>query len=278
MLRLRILVALVFLPLFAGIIFWSNPWALFACIGLGVVLAAVELEHLVQNRGLHFLGVGLPAILILVAGTLDPHWFSRFGIATFGDWFWLVVFLAFMAAGLVEIFKGNAQTGFLNVIATVTGVILLGSLASFLVRLRLLPHGSWWIALLFTFNWMYDAGALFMGMWLGRTPLSPEISPKKTVEGFVGGLLLNAVTGTALQMLLLPRGMGFSLMGIISLSMLLGALAQAGDLFESMIKRWSGLKDSAGLIPGHGGVLDKINSAIYTAPVLYGFARWMLGI
>ena len=76
----------------------------------------------------------------------------------------------------------------------------------------------------------------------------------------------------------LPAGMGLTLPVLLVLAVCLGLLAQAGDLVESLIKRWSGLKDSAGIIPGHGGILDKVDSSFFTAPVLYAVACWLLGL
>ncbi|NTV53525.1 MAG: phosphatidate cytidylyltransferase [Candidatus Firestonebacteria bacterium] len=161
---------------------------------------------------------------------------------------------------------------------TAFALLMLGGLGSFFPRLRHLPHGSWWFFLLFTFNWVYDAGAYFGGRWWGRTKLVPSISPGKTVEGLVTGLAANALVAAAIFPAVLPAGMGLTRPILIPLAVALGLLAQAGDLVESLIKRWSGRKDSAGIIPGHGGVLDKVDSSFFNAPVLYAVACWLMSL
>lgn len=104
---------------------------------------------------------------------------------------------------------------------------------------------------------------------------APSVSPSKTVEGMAAGLLLNVLAALAAYAWWAARDLGFSLAGFVSLGLLLGVLAQAGDLAESLLKRWAGAKDASQLIPGHGGVLDKIDNLFFTAPVLYVIA-WLM--
>jgi phosphatidate cytidylyltransferase len=190
----------------------------------------------------------------------------------------VLLLLGFFAVCLREVFRGDVTGGFPNIGLAAFALLMLGGLGSFFPRLRHLPHGSWWFALLFTFNWVYDAGAYFGGRWFGRTKLAPRISPGKTVEGLVAGLAANVLVAALVCPAVLPAGMGLHPALLIPLSLCLGLLAQAGDLVESLIKRWSGMKDSAGIIPGHGGVLDKVDSSFFTAPLLYAVACWLLGV
>jgi phosphatidate cytidylyltransferase len=120
--------------------------------------------------------------------------------------------------------------------------------------------------------WGYDTGAYLVGRQVGRTRLLEHISPAKTVEGLAGGLVLATVAA----------GVGALLIGLdpwhpLLIGPLVGIVAQVGDLSESMLKRAAGRKDSGGLIPGHGGILDRIDSFLFAAPVLAGYALLVAG-
>jgi phosphatidate cytidylyltransferase len=118
-----------------------------------------------------------------------------------------------------------------------------------------------------------DSGQYYAGRLFGRRPLAPEISPKKTVEGAVGGFVVGTLAAVGLGLYWLP---GLPPLSLALLGLVLVALGIAGDLFESLLKRSAGVKDSAALIPGHGGVLDRIDSWLFAAPVFYVFLRYAL--
>ncbi|MBI1908742.1 MAG: phosphatidate cytidylyltransferase [Deltaproteobacteria bacterium] len=135
--------------------------------------------------------------------------------------------------------------------------------------LRELPMGIFWVLALLVGTWMNDSCAFFVGKGIGRHKLSPRVSPGKTVEGFIGGLL-----GTAAGLFIL-RGLfhePISFQQTILLALIIGFLGPAGDLAESLIKRSYQVKDSGSLIPGHGGVLDRIDALIFNAPFVYTLA------
>lgn len=138
---------------------------------------------------------------------------------------------------------------------------------SLLIMLRSAPEGATWIFLLCAIIFAGDTVALYAGTLWGRHRLSATISPGKTVEGAVAGLAANLAIGLAAKLLLLPEwGWGFCLL----FSAAVGAAGQAGDLFESELKRASNLKDSGSLLPGHGGILDRIDALLFAAPVAFG--------
>ena len=129
-----------------------------------------------------------------------------------------------------------------------------------------------WPLLLVLIVWGYDTGAYLTGRWLGRTRLIDHISPSKTVEGLAGGLVVAT----------LAAGIGAWMIGLpawhpLVIGPVVGLTAQAGDLAESMLKRAAGRKESGFLIPGHGGILDRIDSFLFAAPVLAGYALLFAG-
>jgi len=141
-------------------------------------------------------------------------------------------------------------------------------LLSFMVLLRGGEGGQWWILFLFAVIWGNDISAYYTGRAIGRHKLSRVVSPKKTIEGAVGGLIGGLVVAIVFRYAL------FSERGVVELALLallLGVVGQAGDLFESMIKRSAGVKDSGFIVPGHGGILDRIDSLLFCLPLLYGY-------
>lgn len=154
------------------------------------------------------------------------------------------------------------------------GMAWVGMLA-FLPLLRSLPDGVGWVLLALGAAWLSDTGAYFAGRVFGRTPLHRELSPKKTVEGFVGGLV-TSVLGLLLLAWLTVPALGW--LEVIVVGTFVSALGVVGDLVESLVKRASGVKDAGTIMPGHGGLLDRIDSVLFTAPALYGYAVLVKGL
>jgi phosphatidate cytidylyltransferase len=148
-------------------------------------------------------------------------------------------------------------------VANAAGVFYIGFPALALLMVRLSPdHPVWSVILIFLTVWSTDTGALFFGKLVGGPRLAPRLSPKKTWAGSVGGLVCGAVVAGAIGLFLQTPIFRSVLFGIV-----VSFAGQVGDLFESMVKRRTGCKDSGGLIPGHGGVLDRIDSILFAAPV-----------
>jgi phosphatidate cytidylyltransferase len=135
-------------------------------------------------------------------------------------------------------------------------------------------EGGWILMYVLTLVWVADIGAYFSGKKFGRHKLAPGISPGKTIEGVVGGLALNAVWISFVFMI--TQGWGLSYIPFLLLGLVTTAVSVVGDLFESILKREAGLKDSGKILPGHGGVLDRIDSVIAATPVYLG-GLFMLG-
>jgi len=155
----------------------------------------------------------------------------------------------------------------------VVGIIYIPLFLSYIVLIRNGESGVVWIFLLLTVVFMGDTGAYYLGSYFGRHKLCPAVSPNKTVEGALGGLAASLGSGALIKTFFLPSlPWGLSLLFVLSV----GIAGQVGDLFESQIKRVAHIKDSGALLPGHGGVLDRIDALLFAAPVAYIFKNYLL--
>ncbi len=148
----------------------------------------------------------------------------------------------------------------------VAGLVYAPLLVAPLVALRGREDGIWMVLYLFAATWLGDTGAYFAGRAFGRTPLFARVSPKKTVEGAVGGLAASAIGGVIFAKV---GNLPFGVIECVLLTMLLDVLGVVGDLAESLVKRTWDVKDSGWVMPGHGGILDRIDSLCFTTPVLW---------
>ncbi|MFM2160684.1 MAG: hypothetical protein RLZZ383_196 [Pseudomonadota bacterium] len=155
----------------------------------------------------------------------------------------------------------------------VLGIAWIGGLSAFLVKLRAGHDGFAWLLVPMVIAWCGDTAAYFAGRAFGRTPLHPRVSPKKSVEGFVGGLIGSAAGAVAWTGWMLP---GVPVGHALLLGLVGGAMAVLGDLSESLVKRAFDVKDSGWILPGHGGILDRVDSLLFVAPLVYGY-RVLIG-
>ena len=148
----------------------------------------------------------------------------------------------------------------------VFGLFYLGFLGSHMILLRFVPEGSSWLVIGTAITACSDTGAYFVGRSIGRNKLCPNISPKKTVEGAIGGIAAGLAAASGFAILLQPS---FSWSFLLVSAFLLSIIGIAGDLTESIVKRGTGTKDSGTLLAGHGGILDRVDSLLFVGPVLY---------
>jgi len=154
------------------------------------------------------------------------------------------------------------------------GVIYIPYMLGYLVLLRSQPQGFKWILLIMFIVMSCDSAAYFVGCRFGKRRLYPEVSPKKSVEGSLGGLA-GSILGVLIARLLFFAEL--SVGDAFLAALLIGSLGQVGDLFESLLKRSCGVKDSGTIFPGHGGILDRLDSIIFAAPVAYYYALFAAG-
>ncbi|MGQ0604625.1 MAG: phosphatidate cytidylyltransferase [Anaerolineales bacterium] len=264
MLSDRLAVTIPLIPLSVWIIVLGGPVFNLAVIA-AFVLAAREYVRMFRVSGHR------PARLLLLIGAPLLVAVRAFPVVEFGVVFVLVI-VAALAWHLVDYERG-AQSSATDFVITLAGIFYLGWLGSYFVAVRALPtDGFWWTAVLVGAVWLVDSVAYIFGRAFGRHPLAPRLSPKKTWEGFAGGVLGGAA-GSALLAVVWHLGAGPQSLVNWPTGALLGALTglvgPLGDLGISMLKRETGVKDSGAVIAGHGGVLDRIDSWLVAVPVGY---------
>jgi phosphatidate cytidylyltransferase len=184
-----------------------------------------------------------------------------------------LVALNLLAVALMSMFYFKADPAVLRVvIRQLQGTVYIPVLLSFLILIRAGDAGMTWIFLVLAIVFAGDTSAYYVGSYWGRHKLCPAISPGKTIEGSVGGLAANLAVGAIGKALFFP---GLSWATSILFFLAVGAAGQMGDLFESEMKRFSGIKDSSSILPGHGGILDRIDALLFASPVAYVFIRFI---
>jgi CDP-diglyceride synthetase len=273
----RLVSSAIILPLFVWAMFHAPvPFRLF--LVLGILMGYEEYRRIMCAKGLRFtpwLGLlTLSAILFppALGGAHLPDAAAQWLLPRSGS---LGLAFFFMAAAIWRVWRADLEQGMLRFVAELGGLVYLGLLGLHLIKLHALDNGPWWCLLVFWYAWIYDSGALFVGKSLGKTPFSP-LSPSKTWEGFWGGIAVNAALSAAILPFFFPANFPMGPLAFALLSVPASILAQAGDLFESMVKRFAGVKDSSHLISAHGGFLDKMDSSLFVAPLVY-LAATLLG-
>lgn len=272
-LALRVGSGLVLFPLLV-LVAWAGrlPFAAVCAVAAGI--SALELT-------LMFTPVGLPEMFGVAIATLlplAPLWAAQNAAHMYPPFIPMALAVAAMTLLVLNVFRPGPLDGApQRVAASALAWLYCGVLIATVVALRL-RFGFAWVMLAFVVTWLNDTLAYFAGRFLGRTPFYPRVSPKKTWEGFAGGVtgsVLGALgTKLAFQLLPQPGGERFDLSWAACVALGLGAsvLGPLGDLAESMLKRAAGVKDSGNLIPGHGGLLDRIDALLFVGPWVYLWA------
>lgn len=253
----RIYTILVVAPLLYAAIRYLPPLAFSGIVVLAGGLALFEFYRLCFGDRTHswLIGIGLTGFAALILGTHRSDIIVPTLLAT------LVCIISvplLSRSPLEQSLRDGAMTLF--------GVLYLGLTLGTLSMTRLLPLGEWLIFFLLLVTWASDTGAYLVGTLYGRHRLAPTISPKKTVEGLVGGLITAIIAGYAARWWFLPELSGLDCLILVTLLTIAGLW---GDLTESAMKRSVGMKDSGRILPGHGGMLDRLDSLLFTAPVFY---------
>ena len=254
----RVLSALALLPLVIGTIWFLPWWATLVLAEVVLLLAFREYAALATaygaslSRGVTVVGVAATAVAVAFDVTL------------------VVLMASVLTIGIVSLATGRSGTQtLLDVASSLFPLLYLGLPIGALVAVQEFA-GREAVVLLLATIMVSDTAQYYGGRWLGRTPLAPAISPKKTVEGALFGL----AAGVALMLVIATPGLDRSTVPQRALlGVALVGLGMAGDLFESQLKRGAGVKDASVLIPGHGGMLDRIDSLLFAAPGFYLFLK-----
>jgi len=185
------------------------------------------------------------------------------------EYLWMLAVFNLIASAFIVVFRFDGQQDIIDiVIRQLMGIIYIPGLIGFTLLIHQFENGHSWLYVTFLMIFSCDTGGYFMGKQFGKHALCKSVSPKKTIEGFLGGLALCVLSCVVFASLLnLPMTVGH----MIVLSMIVGIVAPIGDLFESAFKRDANIKDSGSLLPGHGGLLDRIDALLFAGPLVYGY-------
>lgn len=268
MLRDRARSAAILVPPLLVAVWLGEPWIVLL-VGLAVVLAGFEAFRLLTAAGLASMPVlGIVLAVIVALGDSVKELPGGSGL--------LLAALGIVLVGTGALTRLDPREGLALFATTTFGALYVG-LLGFVARLASIdapvdpaallgwlgPTRAWIVVLVFIV-WAFDTFAYFTGRRFGRHPFMSHISPSKTLEGVIGGLVAAGIVGAVLV-----GALGRPWLAGLGLGIVLAAAAQAGDLAESMLKRAAGAKESGTLIPGHGGMLDRVDSFLFAAPVAY---------
>jgi phosphatidate cytidylyltransferase len=277
--RWRLISSLALWAIMLAVVFWLPPTAMYIFMNLVIARAVWEFYKICEAKGLPSYKVwGVIGTLALISGS----WFfyrqpQRLQLSSDFD---VLILLVFAIGVFIRQFpqKLNAH-GVETMAITLFGLMYVAWLGNFITRINFVTaNGRYWVMYLVVVTKFTDMGAYLIGSSLGRHKMIPRISPKKTWEGTVGGVLF-AVGGSFLCLWVMPdklKADGMAIFHVIVLGVLLGCAAVIGDLAESLIKREAGVKDSSTILAGHGGCLDMVDSLLFTAPLLYVYMRLVL--
>jgi phosphatidate cytidylyltransferase len=277
--RWRLFSSIVLWGIMLAVIFWLPPTGLYLFMNIVIARAVWEFYGICEAKGLKAFKIwGVIGAVALISGS----WFI-FGSPNFTERsydFDIFILLVFAIGVFIRQFpqKLNPQ-GIETMAVTLFGLIYVAWLCNFVTRINFATgNGRFWVMYLVVVTKFTDMGAYVVGTTLGRHKMIPRISPNKTWEGTVGGVLF-ATGGSLVCYQVLHERLtadGMLLGHAVVLGVLIGAAAVMGDLAESLVKREAGVKDSSHWLPGHGGALDLIDSFLFTAPLLYVYMRLVL--
>ncbi|MDD5428248.1 MAG: phosphatidate cytidylyltransferase [Candidatus Omnitrophica bacterium] len=257
----RILTSILMLTLAGLVIFLFPNWVFSLLASVMIGIALMEFFNLVEKKNIFIykyigvaIGMCVPVLIYFQMGgegyfTLEP--------------FFIVIACLFIF--VLQFIRRDSSQSLSSIAVTLFGLLYIAWFFSFFIKIKFLQNGALLVAFLIIVTKMGDVGAYLVGNAIGKHPLIPRISPNKTVEGTIGGLAFSVMSAVAAKSFLphFPYG------HLVVLGVLLGILAQVGDLAESLLKRDCAVKDSGAVLSGFGGMLDLIDSLLFTTPIFY---------
>jgi phosphatidate cytidylyltransferase len=261
----RILTAVLLIPPLLYILLWAPPWAFLVLAVLASFAAVHEILGIARRRSYHLYRPLCYVGPVLAIAAFHP---------SFPGGLWWTLLLV-PAVGLAAVCRGApGPKTFSEISGTIMTVVYIGLSAGSVVGLRVISPdyvGRSWVFFVLLVITLGDAGALYTGKAIGKHRLAPNISPNKTVEGLIGGTAASVAAAIGFGIFIIP---GLDAPRAAILGLVLGLLGVVGDLFESLLKRSVEIKDTSSLIPGHGGILDRIDSLLFAAPALLLYVRF----
>jgi phosphatidate cytidylyltransferase len=268
MLRQRVIITVLFLPILIWLIA-RGGWLYVAVVALVLGLAAYEFGQLFRRVNLK------PSIPLLVVGVVALV-IGRFRLDADQIAFVLAaIALLSMTWHLVDYERGAQRSG-TDFAVTLAGIFYLGWIGAYLVSLRSLPDGQWWVLIALPVVWIADSAAYFIGKRFGKRPLSPRLSPNKTWEGYLSGVLAGVLAGAGLAALFINLGGEVEVLDGAIVGFLVATIAPLGDLGISMLKREMNAKDTGTVLSAHGGALDRIDSWLWAGVLGFYAVIWVV--
>jgi phosphatidate cytidylyltransferase len=265
----RWITSLVIIPFLVLLISIGGTLWFAVVINTICVMALWEYFRIVLNKDQKITEMSFQ-VLALFTGTaiLWAGYFQFFNIVL--D----IIVLNIVISTLISLPKFKSDSSVWEIVfKQIVGIIYIPLFLSYIVLIRNQDNGVLWIFLLLIVVFVGDTGAYYLGSYFGQHKLCPAVSPNKTIEGALGGLAASLGSGALIKYLFLPLlPWGLSLLFFLCI----GIAGQVGDLFESQIKRVAHIKDSGAILPGHGGVLDRIDALLFAAPMAYIFKEYLL--
>lgn len=286
----RILTAILLVPVVLAVVWWGPAWLIATIVGGVTLIALYEFFRIAAGAALTGFRVWTMASAVLLV-------IGQYGAATFESWtagggfrivrgqesgieIVLIVFL--VGVGLFVIWRAEPVAKALGAIGiSAAGLLFVALPLSYVLRLwgiewrgtgsAATGRGQMWVIFTLSIVWVGDSAAYFVGRWVGRNKLAPVLSPSKTWEGSIGNLL-----GSLAVALVFSRWSRVELAHLLAAAGLTSIAGQIGDLVESAYKRSAGVKDSGALLPGHGGMLDRIDALIFAAPVMWCYVSYVI--
>lgn len=259
----RVLSAIILVPIVLVATYQGNMW-LFALTTCAALIAGYEYFHMLRQGG--YRSVTIPGLIAILLIMLDTQW-PEIKLGEGGITLFCLIALA------IQISQGNRPGSLADWAVSVTGAVYIGWSAHHFITLRALDNGLWWVLLVFAITWSCDSAAYFVGRAWGKHPFFAKISPHKTTEGALAGLIAGPIVALIAGLLTPLPWPHATILGLIGA---IGCIT--GDLAESVVKRQLHVKDTSNLIPGHGGMLDRIDSLLYNIVLVYYYLYWILGI
>lgn len=295
----RVLTAVVLVPVVLLVVFWAPIWLFSLVIGLLVILSLHEYLGIMEHSGIepvrwmaYLLAIFIVVWNFLVVSTIYRDIGRNFAgyVPETSMFYWAFPLLIGLLFGIPVVFRRELRTALAASAGSAFGVLYIALPLATLISLRWTPGDRVLIIFVLLSVWAGDIAAYYVGKNLGRHKLAPIVSPNKTWEGAIASLVASVIVawvifhfGEEIDRLFLPHWTFYTpetplstqipLLRIIGLGILTNVAAQFGDLFESAIKRGAQVKDSGSLLPGHGGILDRIDALFFAIPVVWYYAN-----